>query len=236
MAGVKRNLLDWEKGFNIVVNIYIIRYMYSHMADKASLFMIEGSERRKSVDLYRVIGVNRQKISRMVRGERFEVSRRDKEMITSTLGIGDEYFAEEGKYIELRSVSINDWKCFFESKYPVIARRDLRARGTAKEREESIAKVQNALEGASRGDIVHKEYDTNTKVYQVYYYFRNGAVYQQETRLTAFLNALYDLQMTDWDDIEYDLGKLEKYSEKLNEHCKYLSVLLAYRRLKGNLK
>lgn len=235
MAGVKRNLLDWENGFNIAVNAYIIRYMYSHMEDKAKVFMVEGSERRKSVDIYRVVGLNRQKISRMGKGQRFEMSQRDRETIVGKLGIEDEYFRAEGKYIELRAVNENDWKCYFESIYDVEARRGLRARGTEKEREESVKKVREALEEASREDIVHKEYGTNTAVYRIYYYFKNGAMYRQETRLTTFLKSLYNLQMTDWDAIEHDLNKMEKYSKKLGEHYKYLSVLLNYRRLKqGN--
>lgn len=236
MAGVKRNLLDWEKGFNIAVNVYIIRYMYSHMVDKAKVFMVEGSERRKSVDLYGIIGMNRQKISRMVRGARFEISQRDREMLTHKLGLGSEYFEGEGKYIALRGIDINDWKCFFEDKYDVEADKRLRARGTREERRNSVKRVNKALEDASRGEIVHKEYDTNTEVYQIYFYFKNGAVYQQETRLTTFIKALNDLRMTDWEDIEYDVEKLEAYNEKLREHLKYSSILLSYRKLKREQK
>ena len=36
-----RNILDITNGFHVMVNFYIMRYMYSHMDDKADGFCME---------------------------------------------------------------------------------------------------------------------------------------------------------------------------------------------------
>ena len=74
MGESKRYIMNKKNGFNVMVNMYIIRYLYSHV-EKSGRFMDGEDKRKKSIDFYKkVINISRQRMGRMLQGINFEMS------------------------------------------------------------------------------------------------------------------------------------------------------------------
>lgn len=228
MAETKRYILDKNNGFNVIVNLYIIRYLYSHMK-KAVCFEIADSERKKSVDFYnRVVGITRQRMSRMLQGERFEMSADDRKRLSGMFGISEKYFERDGKCFQLGRLEQTDWKCYFNDRYG--AGYNVYDYDRIKNRH--IAKVEETLKGLCSKGALERDYETSTPVYYVYYYFKHGATYTEESNLTKFLKLLSQLSFSDWEEIEDNIDSLEHYQGLLEKHSHYVTVMAEYKRLK----
>ncbi len=121
MGESRRNILDFETGFNVRANLYIIRYLYYHMK-KADIFMMEGEgKRRKSVALKEYVPISRTRFRRIFDGENFEIASEDKRKISECFNISTEYFRKEGELIQIHGLTQEDWKCFFFQQYNDVA-------------------------------------------------------------------------------------------------------------------
>lgn len=233
MAESKRNILDLNTGFNVMINLYVIRYLYSHMDNKAKRFMDEGGQRKKSNDFYLEIGISRQRFQRILGGQRFEMSFKDRKYLSGKFNIGDEYFNGNGKAVELNLVSGTDWKAFFNHKYPGDG--NAKKYGTwepEKVLQERVGRVEKALSGLLGKNVVENTYGTDTAIYRIHYYWKNGTACIVDSNLTVFTRALERLQIEDWAEIENDIKKMEKYRRKLAEHAEYLRIVTEYKRVK----
>ena len=61
MAERKGNMANKDNAFNIMVNLYIIRYLYRHM-EKASVFMDATGQRKKTIGFDIEVHLSRQRI------------------------------------------------------------------------------------------------------------------------------------------------------------------------------
>lgn len=228
MAEMKRYILDKNNGFNVIVNLYIIRYLYSHMK-KATCFEIADSERKKSVDFYNnVVGITRQRMSRMLQGARFEMSAEDRKRLSGMFGISENYFERDGKCFQLGRLEITDWECYFNDRYD--AGYNVYDYDRIKNRH--ISKVEETLKGLCSKGALERDYETSTPVYYVYYYFKNGTTYTEESNLRKFLKLLSQLSFSDWEEIEDNVDSLEHYQGLLEKHSHYVKVVAEYKRLK----
>ena len=227
MENEKRYILDKNNGFNVMVNLYILRYMYSHM-NKAECFEDATGMRKKSQDFHTtIINISRQRLSRILNGERFEISKEERANLCNMFGIEAKYFLRNGEIISIRTLEENDWKCFFNYTFYL----DYEVGVPNKKRDELVEKVTSALKTLANEKVVLSEYESDTPVYRIYYYYKNGVTYKEESRLTRFLKALSQLRISDWDELE-DLEQMKNYAEMLSKHTDYVNVVIDYHRLR----
>lgn len=228
MAKSKRNILNKNSAFNVMVNMYITRYIYSHI-DKASVFMDEYAKRKKSIDFHaEVVGISRPRMGRILHGENFEMSSVDRERLSSMFGISEKYYEGGNSIMEIHLLQEMDWKCFFNEYFYT----DFEIELPERVKDDSVLKVEQALNRLKKKGVIENEYDTDSPIYRVSYYFRNGVTYKEESRLTRFLKSLSDLQLSDWEEIEGDIEKLKYSSELLAKHNDYVNVVTRYKELK----
>lgn len=228
MEETKRYILDKNNGLNVMVNLFIIRYMFSHL-EKASCFEVKDSMRRKSIDFYKgVVGISRQRMIRLLHGQNFEMPSANRKRLSSMFGIPEKYFEREGKCFQLGRLEEIDWKCYFNEEYGTAY--DIPDYDRIKRRH--IPKVKETLEGLWKKGALERDYDTGTPVYHIFYYFKQGTTYKEESKLTKFLKALSQLSLSDWEEIEDDIDRLEHYQRILEKHNQYVRAVAEYKRLK----
>lgn len=228
MAESKRNLLNKDTGFNVMVNLYVIRYLFSHM-EKAECFMDKNGKRKKSKDVYDILGITRQRMHRILHGEGFEMSKDNREKLKNLFDIEDEYFNKNGKMVEVHLITEEDWKFLFAVKYKV----DLNVFGSSRQKAEHIEKIEKALERLLKKNVVENEYATDTAIYKIWYLWKNGVKHKEESNVDTFIRALDKLQIRDWIAIEDDLEKMEWCRGELLKHANYLRIVYEYKKVKG---
>lgn len=232
MAESKSNILNKKNGFNVMVNMYIIRYMYSHL-DKATAFKHKEAKRKKSISFNKeVMRISGPRMNNILHGVNFEMSANEVERFNSMFNISKEHFLKNGIVIEVYSLTVDDWKCYFNEFYYT----DFEINIPKQAKKERIKKVEKKLKELVSKDTINHEYETDTAVYRIYYYFKNGVAYQEETRLTKFCKSLSQLKVSDWEEMEEDMELLEKYQGILSQHLHYINVTIDYKRLKTNSK
>ena len=118
-----KTLYDGNTGLSIMINLYVIKYIYYHI-DKARCF-IDEDERGKKTKSYPVyctdmLPVSRQRLDRINKGKRFEFSRAEANSITETFGIEMKYFRKDDPIaFEIDGIDETSWKCFYKSRYDV---------------------------------------------------------------------------------------------------------------------
>jgi len=228
MAVRRRYILNKETGFNVMVNLYIIRYLYSHL-DKAPGFMDYSGKRKKSIDLYsNILKMSRQRVGRIFNGEKFEISAGERTHLSTLFGITEKHFESKGEIITIGMLTEQDWKCMFKYKYGVRYDIHLSNKGV----QERTMRVDEVLKSISKGNAVERLYKPNTPIFNIYYYFRNGVKYSAISKLTEFLSLLSKFSLSDWKDIEDDLEQLEHYKKILDNHSDYLQAVISYKKYK----
>lgn len=215
-----------NNALHIMVNLYIIRYLYSHL-DKAECFMIK-SQRKKSRNYNEIIGISRPRMDRIFHGENFTISKKERENICSMFHIQDTFFQKDGSFMQIHMLDETDWQCFFNIKYYT----DIPIGFNTKEEQKNADKVINVLKKLVIKGIIENEYDTQTPIYRIYYYFKNGTTYQEESRLTKFLKALSDLNISDWDELEGNLDQMIRCGDMLEKHTKYVKSAITYKQMR----
>lgn len=220
MAESKRYILDRANGINVMANLYIIRYLYHHI-DKAECFLADDRRRRKSIDFYgEILHMSRQRVQRVFRGDSFELSARHRNQLSNMFGIDEEYFLKNGKTMSIHLLDSLKWKLFFENRH----------NGTSTNVDKEIEK---ALKKLCEKDNIAQEYDTSTPIYRVYYYFKHGVRFQEESKIERFKKELLNLKLPDWEELENDIEQLEKCRDMLKKHYDYVKTVVDYKRMKG---
>ena len=114
MAERKGNIKTQENVFNIMVNLYIIRYLYRHM-EKAPVFMDATGQRKKTIGFDVEVNISRQRLMNIFRGT-FMLTEGIK-LIYKKFGIDEKYFQTNGRCIEIKKLDEDDWKVFFNVNY-----------------------------------------------------------------------------------------------------------------------
>lgn len=240
-----RNILDITNGFHVMVNFYIMRYLYSHMNDKADgLGMYGNYLDMREESFYKTIGTTKQRTLRILHGERFEMTAEYVDLLVLRFGLERAYFDRggrndgnggtigEGKFLEVASVSTEDWKCFFDAKYET----DFLVTEDREEQQAAVERVKTGLERLTQIGTIENEYAKSSGIYKVYYYYKYGEPYREETALVRFKNAITALKLSDWEAIEDNSEEMDEYKKLLELHLNYLRIVSAYRRVKEEAK
>lgn len=227
MGESKRNILNKEDGFNVRVNLYIIRYLYYRMS-KADKFMKPGTGKRKaSIDIKEEILISRQRFDRIFNGENFEITALEAETITRLFNIDKEYFKKNGEIISIHNITRNDWECFFAQQY---GEDTVKKTGTG-DNVTGMNKVQNALVNITEKDYIEYHYDTKMALYRIRYYFKYGVTYKEVSAFSKFLENLQLIKISDWKELEYNPAEMAKYLPLLKKHYEYVNAYLKCREL-----
>lgn len=233
MGKSNRNILDRDSGFNIRVNLYIIRYMYSHM-EKADVFMVNtNGKRRTSIDVYEYVVISRQRFARMLQGKNFELTKTEKDTIIGYYNINKDYFEKNGEIIPvhyfkenvfIRDITREDWECYFAQQYGKESVGEIIM--PDEEIKERIKILQDALSDIVGKDYVPRHYDTAMPLYRIYYFFAGGHTFKEVSTLNKFLDSLERLRISDWEELAKNPIEIKKYLPLLKRHYEYIDAYI----------
>lgn len=229
MAERKGNITTQKNGFNVMVNLYIIRYLYRNM-EKGAVFMDESGQRRKDKDFYVEINISRQLLNHIFDG-RFILTKKIKQL-SAKFAIEPEYFQTNGKYIQIDDLTEHDWKIFFKTKYKT----DFKVPLTPTVSAENKIKIENALKRLVDANVIENTYSAETALFKVHYYWKNGVAYVPKSKLTKFITELQELKLVDWEEKEQNIGELKQYQKLLAKHADYLKKVIDYKEAKMNMQ
>lgn len=209
-----------------MVNLFIIRYLYSHL-DKAECFM-EKSLRKKSKNFYKLMNISSERMARILHGENFNLTINEKEKFCGMFHVKENFFMEKGAIMPIQSVNETDWKCFFHINYQVR----FNVMPSEKEKKENTEYVVKNLKKLSKKGTIENNYDTESPIFRIWYYFKNGTPYNEESRLTRFLRELSNLSISDWDELEDNLSQMQRYGDLLEKHVTYIKAAITYKSMK----
>lgn len=223
-----RNLFDSNTGLPIMINLYVIKYVYYHIK-KADCFIEEKGEGRKP-RAYPIYGnwlpVSRQRFDRINRGERFEISNREAAEICSRFGIDIKHFRRDNPVaFEIEGLSDADWKCFYNENYDGHYRL---ANGT-----DSVAgakKVGAALKTLLSPDW-ERRLDRDGPLFKICHYFHYGKRSDKPDSKKVLKEALGQIGYREWEGETVE--SLEEFHSLLKKHCDYIDSLITIRNLRN---
>lgn len=227
--GRARNVFDMTTGLPIMINLYIIKYLYYHMK-KADCFITESTGKKPcSLEIYgNVIPISRQRFDRINKGERFELTSREAETICETFGIDIKYFRRDDPIvIELPEINLTDWKCFYREKYGCAY--NFKSGLKDNDIKDRCRKVENNLKKLAH--LNWEEMKEDNPLFMVWYYFRYGGRYETESRIDKYIQALQEIKCADWNNREME--ELQECLELLKKQHDYINSLLTIYHLRN---
>ncbi len=229
-------ILDRTTGFKTRVNLFIIYQMY-YKTKKAPSFMVPGKSRRGiAKDLGEKIGISRQKLFGIFRGDRYSMNDAKAQKIADLFDINADYFGKDSELIKIHEITENDWRCFFQQRNPSSVDHVTKFQDELKNGEK---KVKEGLKEITDFEYVANYYATESPVYRISYYLTNGMTYHGTGRIDNFLHALEALDITDWkgliDDKKVLIDDKKKYMELMKRHYEYANAYFKYKELEGKL-
>lgn len=227
-----RHLYDMESGFPLMINLFMIKYIYYHI-DKHEKFIEkkEIGKKPKSVEIYQnELPMSRPRFDRINKGYRFELSIEESIFITDRYGIDMKYFRKDNPAaFALEGITQTEWKCFYNAEHKVGYELP---RGYSEEAMGAKAeKVKAALRRLTERDW-EKRIAKDDPLFAVCYYFHYGKRYDAPSNLDLFRERIKNIEFGDWDNA--DIGQLRDDLQILEKHCKYINSLITIRELKKN--
>lgn len=221
VAKSTRHIYDYRTGLAIMVNLYIIKYIYYHI-EKDDMFMEKkGLGRKGKADpIYgKLIPVSRQRFDRINKGLHFEFSVEEATKISDRFGIDIEYFKwDTPKMFEIEGISLDDWKYFYREKYGV----KFEISGQTEKNINHISKVEERLKRIVATDWKNQTFK-NDPIYNICYYFHNGYRCDRLPRVDVFADILEKMTFEEWKGI--DLETRKTIGSLLRSHWKYIEAL-----------
>lgn len=226
----RKNLYNKNTGLPIMINLYIIRYIYAHIR-KAECFIMEREQGKKpkSYPVYQTyLQMPRQRFDRMCKGENFQYTDNEAELVTSRLGLDMKYF-KSGNPIpfDIDGINSDDWKCFFNNKYSVqydytydMKKEDIKARAD---------KIEDGLEKLAQGGW--ERLNEDDPVYAVCYFFHHGKRFDIPDSIKVITRALSDTDYREWDSQSMDV--LKEAGALLKKHYSYVNSLLTLEKMRS---
>ncbi|MCM1101156.1 MAG: hypothetical protein NC398_07200 [Acetatifactor muris] len=234
-----KNLYDGNTGFPIIINLYVIKYLYYHIK-KADCFMDEDYGRKaKAYPIYGTRGfpVSRQRFDRIKKGHTFEFTRGEADSVTETYGIDNIYFRKtEPVPFEIKGISDAEWKCFYNIKYEghYGLPDDIKKLETVRQPEaikKKSKKVEDALKGLAEG---WEKLEHDNPVYAVCYYFHYGERFDKPDIIKNLKDILSVIAYREWD--KEDIGSLKEILSLMKGHYQYVSSLVTLNTLQEKQK
>lgn len=239
-----------ETGFHIRINLYIIRYFWNNIRNKA----VWGNE-----DIYSLLDISRQRFGRIIGGANFFMSPETVADISGKLGIDKKYLTvvkdkdntpedkdntpddkdntPDDKIIHIDGVTFEDWEIAFSRLITTEAdqKRKKEEREKLEEPTDKEKKALNAIKGALSNHIAYgfisDKYGKRAPLFRIYYYFSKGVTYKEGDYAEHLINELNSLNVREWRQIDTDT--LKKYQKAFSEHLEYINALLVMRKYGG---
>lgn len=224
-----KRIMNSATGFNIMVNLYILRYLYIHLK--------KHSDMKDAKYFYTdILEISRQRFQRICRGEAFQISVAERTRLSELFAIDPEYFNSKGSIIQVLDLTVDDWKCFFNTKYSVgydikIIMKPGEKKEEVQKREstERCDRVLNALKTVTTNRyIAEKCYDIDP-LYRVHYYYYYHETYGARSDLIALQLMLEQVYPSEWSVYSSDLDGVERLKvvrDRLKEHLEYIEAVL----------
>ena len=222
-----KNIYDRYCGLGIMANLYTIKYLYYHV-EKADRFIMGRSGRKKAVPLYStdMFPISRQRLDRINKGERFELTRREAALLTDTYGIDGQHFRKEKPVrFKMKGIDDDDWKCFYNNRHEGMYELPQDVAGEAKER---AGRVEGALKELAAS--WEKELDKRSPLFAVCYYFRYGERFDRLDVADELQGILKGIDFREWE--KKDDKVLREVRDIMKEHLSYMESILRIRKLR----
>lgn len=230
IAKCNRNLYNADSGLPIMINLYMIKYIYYHIK-KADCFIEkkQNGKKAKSRQIYgQEIPMSRQRMDRINSGMTFEVTAGEADYIVSRFGIDMRYFRKENPIpFNMKDISQTDWKCFYKLRYDVDY--NLPSRYTRTKISSRANAVENALKKLTEDNWEESLKETNP-LYAICYYFHYGKRFDELSRIEKLRNSLEAVSYTDWE--KEDIKVLKNDYLVLQKHCSYINSLITIDKLR----
>ena len=236
MAMGSSRAINPETGFHIRINLYIIRYFWNNIRNKA----VWGDG-----DIYSLLDISRQRFGRIIGGANFFMSPETVADISGKLGIDKKYLTvvkdkdnttedkdntPDDKIIHIDGVTFEDWKIAF-SRLITMEANQKRMEGDkvalenpTKKEEEALNKIEGALSEHIADGFISDKYGKSAPLFRIYYYFSKGFTYKEGAYADHLINELSLLNMREWG--ERNIHELKKYQTILSKHLEYINALL----------
>lgn len=226
----RKGLYNKDTGLTIMINLYIMRYIYVHIK-KAECFIMERHKGKKTkfYPIYQnYLPMPRQRFDRICKGENFQYTDHEAKTVTNLFGLDMKYFMSGNPTaFEIDGIENDDWKCFFNNKYSVqydytydMEKADIRTRAN---------KIENILEELAQGGW--ERLNKNHPVYAVCYYFHNGKRFDVPDNIKVITHALSSTDYKEWDSQSMEV--LKEANTLLKKHCSYVNSLLTLEKMRS---
>lgn len=231
-----KNIYDGSTGLPIMINLYVIKYIYYHI-DKAQCFMDkEGSGRKaKAYPIYgsRGFPVSRQRLDRINKGYAFEFTRGESNEVVETFGIDDIYFRKtEPRAFEINGISDTDWKCFYNTEYEGIYELPPQVRDRKNTVMANADRVKTKLK-----ELVsnwEKTLGRDDPLYAVCHYYHHGERFDRPDLVRNLKEILSVLPYQDWD--KEGMDSLREVQGLMKNHYQYINALIVLDNIRNRPK
>lgn len=228
-----KNLYNRDTGLPIMINLYVIKYIYYHIK-KADCF-IEEKEAGRKAKAYPIytnwLPISRPRFNRINKGEDFELSNREAADICERFGIDTKYFRGDSPAVfEIEGIETDtDWKCFYLNKYGVYY--DLPDKVESDEDCKTRYKnVENVLKYLISSDW-ERQLSQDDPVYKVCYYFHYGKRSDAPDNKKLLTKVLGNIGFREWES--ESVASLKEYHKLLKGHYDYISSLIMIENLRN---
>lgn len=214
--------LNADTGFNIRVNLYIIRCIFKNFKEQLS------KELGKEIDmsyLYDMLNIERQQFQSICGGKNFLITKEQTEKIAKLFNIEEQYFVGDGKMFNVYGLNEQKWKCFFNVHY----NKKYNVALPEKKQKEYKKEVDDTLNNTFKGfDEVTKNYNPDNPIFRVAFYCYMSRPYEKETLFQQFRRGLKNVEVTGWDELKdnNNIEELETCKELLEKHVQYIQALV----------
>lgn len=231
-----KNLYNHETGLPIMINLYVIKYIYYHI-QKAPCFLERGENGRKAkaIPIYQnLIPISRQRFDRINKGITFELATGEATQICERFGIDIKYFRRDNPvafYIDGIDGNI-DWKCFYNKKYsggynlPTVS---------DKTKDKDIYKKKGDVPESVLKTLVTSDWEKllskDDPVYKICYYFHYGKRADEPDNKKMLKEILSEIAYSEWDDVPME--SLKELHKLLKKHYSYINSLVTLDNLRN---
>lgn len=222
---VSKKSFDFNSGLPIIINLYVIKYIYYHI-DKAEQFIERsgGGKKTKAHLIYqRELPMSRQRFCRIMNGSNFQITKEEAKNIVERYGIEKRYFRRDNPVaFEIDGISnIEEWKCFFCENNGIPY--EFEHYFTEETIKKKAAKVETVLQELFYEDWEIR-FDKHSPLFAICHYFHYGRRANEPSGVTKAKELLEKLNFSDWDKEPVEM--LEVAEELLEKHYNYVHSLL----------
>lgn len=212
--------MNYQNGFCVRVNLYIIREVFKKIKKQYSKFLGRNAVLK---DFYDLIGIDRHRFQKIMAGENFRITKDEREKLTGTFNIEDGYFVADGNIFDM-GLDRQKWECFFNQKFQKGYGIGLPDKIQNRYHDE----VSRKLGEIKKFEDIKNVYTEDSAIFRISYYFHEGRAFREEKPIQRLMNELDRVDVTNWDELAWDKkeSRLKEYREKLEKHAQYVQSLI----------